>query len=160
MTTIYKYQDSETAITQDTTAPLLASDPLLVYSNTLSATRQATIGSASCLMTATAATSATTGTNISSYGYTSLGSSSGPVTAWMLTSPFTAGVIKQIVSISTSTAHTVTLSTTDHACVIYSTANTIGRTATFSAPGSYLELTSQSTAIWIVTGKAATTVVT
>ena len=155
----YTFQN-ETVIAPNSTVPLGATDNVPVFSQGNARLRTATIGSASSIVTVTSATSATTGTNITAWGYTSLGSSSGPITAWMLDPPLTSGVVKSIMSISTSTAHTVTVSTTLTNVTIYSTANTIGRTLTFSAPGAYVELVAQSTSIWSIIGKAATVVCT
>ncbi len=150
----YTFQN-ETVIAPNSTTPLVSTDNLPVFSTGNSRLRTATVGSIAAIGTATSATSATTGTNITAWGFTSLGSSSGPITAWMLDPPLQAGAYKTIFSLSTSTAHTVTVSTTAVNVVIYSTGNTVGRQMTFSAPGAYVELQSISTAAWALVGKSA-----
>jgi len=152
---IYKFQDSEPVVTSTTTSVLAASDPLLVYSGSQGRTAQTTVGIASSKSYATAATSATTGTNISTYGFTSLGSSSGPNTTWLLDVPLAAGISKTIVSISTSTANVVTSASTSFANFL-STDSWLGSSITFSKPGAYVELVSISTSQgWLVAGRSA-----
>ena len=154
----YTFQN-ETVIAPNSTVPMAATDNLPVYSGGNARLRTATVGSVSSIGTVTSATSATTATNISAWGFTSLGSSSGPITAWMLDPPLQSGACKTIFSLSTSTAHTVTVSTTAVNVTIYSTANTVGRQMTFSAPGAYVELQSLSTTAWALVGKSAAGVV-
>src|SRR6185437_1429317 len=98
-------------ISSTSTSPLTGADATIVYANGPGRTRQATIGSVSAMGTVTSATSATTGTAISNYGYTSLGSSSGPITTWTLSAP-AAGVCKTIYNTSTSTASLVNTGST------------------------------------------------
>lgn len=106
MSTIYKFQDSETVITSTSASALTAADTVPVYATGPGRTRQVSLGSIATMQTITSATSATTATAIVNYGYTSLGSSSGPITAWTLAAPV-AGVEKTIFNTSTSTANTV-----------------------------------------------------
>src|SRR6185437_8376008 len=101
MSSIYAFQESESTISSTSSSPLTGADATIVYANGPGRTRQATIGSIS----------ATTGTAISNYGYTSLGSSSGPITTWTLSAP-AAGVCKTIYNTSTSTASLVNTGST------------------------------------------------
>lgn len=155
--TEYTFHVSESLVTSTTTATLGSTDPVLVYSNSAIHTAQSTIGSVSSLWNVTSATSATTGTNISSNGYTSLGSSSGPITAWLLDTPLATGISKTIQSVSTSTANTVTVSTTAVNTVIHSTDTWAGRTITFSLPGAFVNLmaTAGTTNVWSVVDRSA-----
>ena len=146
--------EHETQILPGDSTPLTAADLTFVFSQGHLRTKQTTLGSVGAMTYVTSATSATTATNIESYGYTSLGSSSGPITGWLLDSPLTAGLKKVIQSLGTSTAHTVTVSTT--AVTIISTASNVGTVITFSNSGGAVELTSVSTSQWAVTAHTVT----
>lgn len=161
MTTIYAFNETETTISSTTsyTVPLSGNDVIPVYSANIGRTRKATIGSISAQATATSATSATTGTNIVNYGFTSLGSSSGPNTSWLLDPPSQAGLYKTITSVGTSTANLVTGSSSDVTSQFNSTEKYAGRTLTFSVANSYVELTSVSTLAWLVVGRSVAGVV-
>lgn len=153
MATIYKFQDSETAITSTSTSALNPADSVPIYSTVAVATKQATLGSIASMGTITAATSATTATLISNFGYTSLGSSSGPITSWTLGAPV-AGCVKVIFNTSTSTANSVAAGLTT-AVTFNSTGSTLlvfqGAAATGpSIP--YVELLGLSTTRWQITG--------
>jgi len=156
MSTIYKFQDSETVVTSTSTAGLSPSDAVIVYSTIAGRTRQSTVSSVANQSVVTSATSATTATNITCFGYTSLGSSSGPITAWLLDDPPVAGVKKEISSLSTSTSNTVsTVSAT-----IQATDTWVGRTLYFRIPGDTVKLTARTTAIWTVDSRTSAIVCT
>lgn len=145
MSTIYKFQDSEAVISSTSATAMTAADTMPIYSAALGRTQQATAGSVSCMATVTAATSATTATLIPNYGYTSLGSSSGPVTAWVLGAPI-VGTSKTIRNTSTSTANTVASG---------STGITFNSTGTnqllFNGVLAYVDLIGVSATAWHIT---------
>jgi len=154
--TIYTFHDSETAVTSTSSAGLTGSDPLLVYSTNAGRTRKTTVASVANQSIVTTATSATTGTNISCFGYTSLGSSSGPITVWGLDDPPQAGILKTISSLSTSTANGVV----PVSATIQATDTWVGSKIYFRVPGGSVELVSRSTAIWQVCSRTADIVCT
>jgi len=143
----YTFQN-ETGITSTSTTPMAFGDIVPVYSTGNSRLRQATIGSVSSFATVTSATSATTATAISNYGYTSLGSSSGPPTSWTIGAPV-AGVLKTIWNTSTSTAAQVSSNST---AITFS--STGGNVLVLNSPVAYVELIGLSTTAWRITASS------
>lgn len=141
MTTIYKYQDSETALT----VPPNPADSLLVYSTLASATRQVPAAlQAMANVTVTNLTSASTGTNITPYGHTTITSSNSAL-GYLLSPPTYAGYDVKVTVLSTG-GPTVTAS----GAVIVTRASTTTTIATFNGlKGCTLELVSLSTASWL-----------
>lgn len=171
MSTIYKWQDSETVVTSTTTAALLkTTDPVLINSlNAGGRAAQATVGTIATLWpVATVATTASTGTALLPYGILPVSSSStaSPAT-WLLS---TATQIGQCVTLvynctSTSSQNTITTASTAN-MTIASTETYAGISVTFNGvPKAYVELTAMtvSTAlgtfinpnVWMVTGRSA-----
>lgn len=140
---IYSFQENAPTITSTSTTVYSASDAIIIYSQNLGRTAQATLGSAAAIEAVTSATSATTATQIPNYGFTSLGSSSGPATTWLLAPPTVAGLNKTIVN--TSTAANIVTSTAAQICTL---ANTTTVTLTFNVPNALISLVSLSTARW------------
>lgn len=141
MSTIYKYQDSETALT----VPPNPSDALVVYSTVASGTRQVSAAlQAQAAVTVTAATSATTGTNLTAYGISTITSSNNAL-GYLLDPPLYAGFRKTIVVLSTG-GPVVTTS----GAVVVTAASTTTTTLTFNGnKGSRIELAALSTASWL-----------
>lgn len=162
MVSVNSFHYGHTIVTStagSSTTLLSPDDPVLVHSSGNDFTGNAYVGGISCLVKVTQATSATTGTNISSYGVTTLGSSSGPITAWLLDAPRRSGVVKVITSIATSTANTVTTESTASANFV-STSTWLGTTITFQVPGDTVQLVSLSTSQWLVTDRTGTILTT
>ncbi len=152
MSTIYKFQDSEPTLTPGSTAtPLLATDPVLVYSSNLGRTIQASIGSVASLLTATTATSLTTATVITPFGVTSVTPSS--ITSFTLADPSQVGVYKTLLDTTSSSTN---IAITTASATINATETTFGSVITFSAKGAYLELVSRTTGVWGCVGRSAT----
>ena len=160
MVGVNSFHYGHTIVTSTTTAALLtADDPVLIHSTENDFTGNAYVGGISSLVKVTQATSATTATNISSFGFTTLGSSSGPITTWLLDAPRRSGITKTITSIATSTANKVTTESTASANFV-STSTWLGTTITFQVPGDTVKLVSLSTSQWLVTDRTGTVLTT
>ena len=141
MATIYKFQDSETAMTI-VPAP---SDTLPMYSTVAVGTRQ--VSSTLLTMapvTVTAATSNTTGTNFTPYGLVTI-TSSNNAQGYLVSPPTYAGLDLKVTVLSTSGPVVVVSGAT-----IVTQASSTLTTMTFNGvKGSRAHLVSLSTASWL-----------
>lgn len=111
------------------------------------------VGTKGTRMVVTNATSDTTGTNIPNHGIATVVTTTND--GWTLADPI-PGVPVRLVTSSTSTGtHTITCA----AATINSTNGIEGASVVLSAAGAYVELTGVTTAIWAVTSRASSAVV-
>ncbi len=156
MSTIYKFQDTETVLTCTTTSILTSTDVVLVNSVAKGGPSSAQIGVVSALAKVTSATAASTATNITSWGVTQVtGNTSG--TQWLLDPPPAVGIYKTIITSSSSGILLVTTASTATANFV-TTGTALGTTLTFTSTqgGVYVELVSLSTALWALIGQPKT----
>ena len=141
MSTIYKFQDSETALT----VPPAPTSAYPVYSAVATATRQvsATLA-AMAAVTVTAATSATTATNLTAYGISTIASSNNAL-GYLLDPPLYAG-FEKIITVLTTGGPVVTTS----GATVVSAGSTTTNTLTFNgAKGARIHLVALTTASWL-----------
>lgn len=99
----------------------------------------------------TAATSATTGTDLTTYGYNTLVTTTNDT--WRLPAPPYVGAEVTLMTGSSSTGiHTVAVSTAS-ASVIYSSNGIAGQNVVLTGAGQAVKLVGLTTAIWAVAGR-------
>ncbi len=165
MSTIYKWQDSETVVTSTTTSLLKSSDPVLINSaNQGGRAAQATVGTIATLWPVSTSTS--TATVMLPYGVISLTPGSTTQT-WVLSTATQIGQCVTLLYNCTSTSSQNAISTNSTAAMTFASTETYaGTTLTFNqVPKAYYELTAMtvSTAtgifinpnVWMVTGRSA-----
>ncbi len=165
MSTIYKWQDTETLITSTTTANLLRpQDPVLVNSLNLGQRpAQAAVGQIATLWPTSTTTSSATA--LPPYGIVSLTPGS-TTQAWTLSTATQPGQCVTLFLNSTTTSSQNTVQTASTANMTFVSTDTYaGITITFNQnPKGYVELTSMSVStanaifinpfVWAVTGRS------
>ena len=140
MSTIYKFQDSETALT----VPMATTDSFPCYSTVAARTRQVTAQMAAMsAKSVTNLTSASTGTNILPYGITTIKTSNSAL-GYLLSAPTYAGFEVKIAVLSTG-GPTVTSSN----AVFVTNGSTALTVMTFNGVFGHANLVALSTASWM-----------
>lgn len=157
------FDQAEALLTSTTTSVMVSTDAVIVHNVGSSKKYQSTVGAVACTWPVTTnATTLTSGTAISPYGVTQLLFT--PATAltsfaWQLQDPPAAGLGKILfMSSTTSSGNIVNFVSATAKTTAASNAAFVGfgtaATATVGG-GTFVELTSISTSVWLVTGKSS-----
>lgn len=145
----YTVFDSDTVVTSTTTANLMAAtDPVLIHSSATKRKAQSTVGSVATLWPTS--TSSSTATNLPNFGQIVLTSASS--VAWIINDPSQKGQLVSIFNTSSTSTNNVVLTNT---ATIIATDTQTGVSVQFQKSGTYAEMTSLSTSVWMVTGRSA-----
>ena len=164
MSSYYSFDQAEALLTSTTTAATMVStDAIIVHNVATNKKFQTTPGAlASQMLVTTNATTNTSGTAISPYGVTKL--LFAPATAltsfaWQLQDPPSAGLCKIIYMSSTTSSGNIVnfVSATGLTSAISNAAFVAMGTAAAATVGggTFIELTSVSTSVWLITGKSS-----